>query len=219
MPFLPKPTEGGDFIPPPAGTHPAVCYRFIDLGTQKGSYQGQPKVARKIILSWEITDPDVRMEDGHPFSISQRFTWSMHEKATLRKTLEAWRGQPFVDDDFGPGGFNIRKLLGVGCLLSILHEPKEGGGVYANIGAVMKLPKGMSAGELHNPTVFFSLDPDEFDRDTFNGLSDKLQETIRQSPEYQALIQPPPRGDYIAPNFDGDGAPPPTPESYGDIPF
>lgn len=213
MPYLPKPSEGGDYTPPPPGTHPAICYRFIDLGTQKTTYKGEAKTAHKIILSWEITDPDVRMEDGHPFVVNQRFTWSMHEKATLRKTLEAWRGQPFVDTDFGPGGFNIRKLIGVGCYLSILHEEKEGK-TYANIGAVMKLPKGASAGELHNPTVFFSLDPDEFDRDVFNSLSERLQETIRESPEYQALVRPPSPADYVPPAFDENPA-----AGMSDIPF
>ena len=85
---LPKPTEGGDFTPVPEGTFPATCYRFIDLGTQAGEYMGASKIARKVMLSWEITDPETRMEDGKPFTISSRFTWSMHEKSTLRKTLE-----------------------------------------------------------------------------------------------------------------------------------
>lgn len=219
MPYLPKPTEGGDFTPPPAGTHPAICHRFIDLGTQKSTFSGESKTQRKVMLSWEITDPDLRMEDGNAFVISQRYTWSMHEKATLRKTLEAWRGQPFVESDFGQGGFDVRKLLGVGCLLSILHADKDGK-TYANIGAVMKLPKGMSAGELMNPTVFFSLDPNEFDRDVLGTLSDKLQEIIKASPEYQALTRPASHGDFVAPNFDSGGDPGWTPDAEPmDIPF
>ncbi len=180
--YLPEPTEGGNYTPPPPGTHPAICYRFIDLGTQKSTFNNEAKLARKVMLSWEITDAELKMEDGHPFTISSRYTWSMHEKATLRKTLEAWRGTPFVRTDFGPGGFDVRKLIGVGCLLSIIHEPREGGGVYANIGGVMKLPKGMSAGVLFNPTAFLSLDAEEFDRDVFNSLSDKLQDTMFGEP-------------------------------------
>lgn len=189
MPTLPKPTEGSDYTPPPAGTHPATCYRFIDLGTQKSTFNGTTKLQHKIVLSWEITDLDVRMDDGHPFTISQRFTWSMHEKATLRKTLEAWRGQPFTDADFGEGGFNTRKLLGVGCLLSIIHNEKDGK-VFGNINGVMKLPNGMTAMPAENPHVFFSLDPSEFDRDVLSKLSDSLQDMIKASPQYQAIINP-----------------------------
>lgn len=212
--YLPNPGESGTFTPVPAGTHPAICYRFIDLGTQNTTYKGTPKQAHKIMLSWEITDPDLRMEDGQPYSISSRYTWSMHENAILRKTLEAWRGQPFQENDFGQGGFDIRKLLGVGCYLSVIHQ-SEGDKTYANITGVMKLPKGASAGTLVNPTVYLSLDPNEFDRAVFNDLSDKLQETIKASPEYQALSRPTNHADYVPPQFD-----PSDPGfSESDIPF
>lgn len=215
--YLPEPSEGGNYTPPPAGTHPAICYRFIDLGTQTTKFNNEEKKARKVMISWEITDPELRMEDGHPFTISQRYTWSMHEKATLRKTLEAWRGTPFVKTDFGPNGFNVKKLIGVGCLLSILHEPRDGGGVYANINGVMKLPKGMEPGTLFNATAFLSLDEADFDRNVFNSLSDKLQETIKSTPEWAFLSRPEPHADFVPPNFD-NGDPGWNPGDR-DIPF
>lgn len=195
---LPTPSEGGSFTPPPPGTHPAVCYRFIDLGTQVSEYQGERKSARKVMISWEITDADIRMEDGRPFTISNRYTWSMHEKATLRKTLESWRGVPFVDSDFGPGGFDVRRLIGVGCLISVIHNEK-GGKLYANLSGIMKLPKGMAAGEQINERIYLSLEPDSFDRDAFGKLSESLQNIIKASPEYQSLQrQAPPSDDYHA---------------------
>lgn len=219
--YLPEPTEGGNFTPPPAGTHPAICYRFIDLGTQRSNFNGETKHKRMVMLSWEITDPELRTEDGHAFSISQRYTWSMHEKATLRKTLEAWRGVAFTKADFGPDGFNVKKLIDVGCLLSIIHDTKDDGRTFGNIGAIMKLPKGMEAGTLTTPTAFLSLEPDEFDRDVFNALSDKMQETIKASPEYQALVRPAQRNDYAPPQFDGPPPSDPSDPGFGadDIPF
>lgn len=210
---LPQPTEGGSFTPPPAGTHPAICYRFVDLGTQTTNFNGDIKTAHKVMLSWEITDQDLRTDDGQPFTISSRYTWSMHEKATLRKTLEGWRGVPFADSDFGPGGFNVQKLLGAGCLLSVLPAERDGK-TYSNISAVMKLPKGMSAGVCINPYVYFTLDPEEFDREIFNSFSDKLQDTIKASPQYQALSRPSAPADFVPPNF-GDG----SEVGMNDIPF
>lgn len=206
---LPKPSEGGDFTPPPEGTFPATCFRFIDLGSQMSSFNGENKIQHKIMLSWEITDPDTKMDDGRPFIISSRFTWSMHEKSTLRKTLESWRGKKFEDADFGPGGFDTHKLLGAGCFLSVIHATKDGK-TFGNIAGVVKLPHGLAPVATQNAGVYLSLDPSEFDREVFNGLSDGLQELIKKSPEYAALSRPVSQDDY--------------PESHGevgmdDIPF
>lgn len=186
---LPSPTEGGSYDPPPAGTYPATCYRVVDLGTQLSSFNGETKRQHKIMLTWEISDPDLHMDDGRPYSISQRYTWSMHEKATLRKHLEAWRGAAFTNADFGPNGFDIRNILGKTCYLSIIHTTKDGS-TYANIGAVLKLPKGVVAAPPVNEAIYVALIPEEFDRDQLTKLSDKLQEIVKSSPEYAQLLQP-----------------------------
>jgi len=178
------PNNGGDFTPPPAGTHLAVCYRLIDLGTQLQEYQGQTKTQRKIMLSWELSEE--RMDDGKPFMVSQRYTYSSHEKSTLRQHLEAWRGARFKDSDFGVGGFDIRNILGKGCLLSIIHTEKDGK-TYANISSLSKLPKGMTAPSPENEIVYLSLEPGEFKREVFEALSEGVKNIIRKSPEF-ALV-------------------------------
>lgn len=201
---LPK-NEGGDFTPPPAGTHLAVCYRFVDLGTQDGTYLGQPKRQHKVMLSWEF--PDEKMEDGRPFTISQRYTWSMSERATLRQHLESWRGLPFDEHkDFGPGGFDIKNVLGKGCQLTVIHEAKNGK-TYANIRGVTRLMKGITAPPPVNPLVYVSLDPTEFDRVEFNGLSDGLKTLIEKSPEYGVIANGGPMSEGNPPPNDGEQAP------------
>jgi hypothetical protein len=86
MSTLPAPSAGGDFESIPPGTYPAVCYRVIDLGRQETEYQGEKKIQHKVLLSWDIADEETRMSDGRPFTISSRYTWSMHEKAQLLST-------------------------------------------------------------------------------------------------------------------------------------
>src|SRR4051812_47896517 len=120
--YLPKPSEGGSFSLVPAGTYPAVCYRIIDLGTQESKYMGETKRMHKVLIQWELHDPDTTMDDGRPMIMQQRYTWSMHEKATLRKHLEAWRGKAYADSELGDSGFNIKKLLGVGCYMGVVHN-------------------------------------------------------------------------------------------------
>jgi hypothetical protein len=198
--FMPA-SQDSTFAPPPAGAHIAVCFRVIDLGTQKVEWQGDIKFQRKILLSWEL--PNETMEDGRPFSISQRYTFSSSEKARLRKDLESWRGRKFTEADFGPGGFDIKNVLGAACMLSIVHETKDGK-TYANISGVTGVPKGMPKPTPTNSMVYFSLDRERFDRAVMEGLSDNLKTTIKNSPEYQELTRPAP-----APDESGYGEPPP----------
>lgn len=182
--FLPKPSDN-DFSPPPPGTHMATCYRVIDLGTQQVEYQGQQKLQHKIMLSWEL--PHELMDDGRPFTISQRYTFSMSEKATLRQHLEAWRGRQFTLEDLSgpPNGFHMQKVIGAGCMLNIMHEEKNGK-TYPNIKAIMALPKGTKAAPLINAPLFFSIG--EFDESVFEQLSDGLKQIIQKSPEYQEIV-------------------------------
>lgn len=178
--FIPKPNETTDFVPPPAGTHLAVCYRFIDLGTQETEYQGQKKHQRKVLMGWEL--PDELMEDGKPFVIQQRYTWSMSDKAKLRADLESWRGRAFEEKDFGT--FNIKNVLGKPCVLTIVHTVKNGK-TYANIAAVGKPMKGMNSPQPVNPIQYFSLE--DFDATVYATLSQGLQAVVAKSPEFQKL--------------------------------
>lgn len=182
------PNNAPDFTPPPAGTHLAICYRVLDLGTQQIEWKGEAKRQHKIMLSWEL--PDERMEDGKPFTVHQRYTFSSHEKAKLRQDLEAWRGAPFKDSDFGPGGFHLSKLLGVPCILTLVHETKNNS-TYANIRGIGKIMKGQQTPPLTNVKLFFSLTPGEFDANMLETLPQRIQETIKKSPEYNELMKEP----------------------------
>lgn len=195
MAYIEK-SSGGDFQNVPAGTHPAVCYRVIDLGTQKVNWQGEEKSQHKILVSWEICDPELRMDDGRPFTIGTRYTWSMHEKARLRADLESWRGKTFTDADFikGPGGFEIQNIIGVGCYLSIVHTTKDGK-TYANIKAVSKLPRGTQVPPPENPRNFVWLTKDEFVESCFDHLTDGLKRIVTDSPEYKKLVSGEPTSD------------------------
>lgn len=180
--FLPK-NEGGDFTPAPQGFHRAVCTQIVDYGTQESTWMGQVKHQRKVRIAWELENQ--RMSDGRRFMVSKLYTWSMYEKASLRKDLESWRGVRFKDSDFGHGGFNVKDILGVGCSLNILHEENDGK-TYANITAITPIDKPYP--EPEEPLIYFSLDPEFFDRDTFESLPDWQQERISKSPEYRQLM-------------------------------
>lgn len=197
------PTKGADFELTPAGSHIATCYRIVDLGTQETTYLGKPKHSHLILISWEL--PEERMRDGRPFSIHRRYTYSSSPKANLRKDLESWRGQVFNDADFG--SFDLSRLLGVGCMLNVIHDDK-GENVYANISAIMALPKGVAktGRATENEQFCFSLSDRPFDHIGFGKLTERMQEAIKKAPEYRMAIEG------IDPN---EEPPTPTEADYG----
>src|SRR5512139_2167661 len=200
MAYLPKPSEGVTFKLPPPGTYPAVCYRVIDLGTQPGSVK-YPKPKRKVLISWELHDPDTLMDDGKPMSQHERYTLSMNENARFRKILESWRGKAFTEEDYGQ--FKIESLLGQPCFLGIVHSTGADGKTWANISAISRLPKNMDAPVPENEKVFLWLDnKEDFDPVVFAHLSEKLQDQIKGSPEYKKLMGGKPQEVVYEPPFD-----------------
>ncbi len=201
------------FTPPDAGTYTAVMRAMIDLGTQSSTFEGEAKSARKIMLKFEITDADNRRSDGTAHTVSKRFTASLHERAALRKFLEAWRGRPFTPEELK--GFDLAKLLGLPCLLGIVHQEREGK-TFAGISSCMKLPKGMTAPPaseaLEHWDMSGSVPPDWT---VFAALPKRLQETIEASPEF-ARLQPPKSVAVAPPQHAAAPAPlPPQPAPAG----
>jgi hypothetical protein len=178
---------GTDFALHPTGSFPARCIRIIDLGTHESptyvdEKTGKPKKAHKVMLAFETSavhgDDDGEMA-GKPFRITTRYTLSLHKKASLRGDLESWRGRPFTPAE--EDGFELKNLLGKACMLSIIHSED---GKFANIKAIMQLPGGMTAPQPSGELVYFSID--DFDAKVYEGLSERLKETIAKSDEYRA---------------------------------
>lgn len=182
---LPANVSGGGFEKCPPGNHLAICYEVLDLGTQETTYKGEMRKKHMIWVGWET--PLELMDGGRPYVIGRRYTLSSNENSALRKDLERWRGKAFTDEEFGSQGtFTIESILGKGCFLNVVHTEK-GDRTYANVEAVAQMPKGTQTPPQVNPSVYLSLDPAEYDSDTFHGLSDRMQETIASSPEFAEL--------------------------------
>ena len=184
--------QGGDFKPLRAGQHLAICTRMVDLGTHTSHTRFGEKTQRKIMLAFEIPEERIEYEkDGVPVNEPalhiERFTWSFHENAILRKTLESWRGVPFKESELsGPDAFDTKALMGVPALIQIVHV-QSGDKTFANMQAIMKAPIKKTewpAPEL--PTIY--LDLRDFDQGAFDMLSEYWQNMIRSSPEYQQLF-------------------------------
>lgn len=196
-----------NFTPCPAGTFLARCCRVIDLGTQAVEYQGEAKPTHKVLLTFEVIDGDARREDGGCFTLSKRYTASLHEKAALRRDLETWRGAKFTDADLRH--FDLAGVLGKQALVSVVHTEKDGR-TFANIAGLVKPPKGLTGSEPTEPLLHFDLAAPNWT--LFDTLGEKLRSQIASSPEYKAARAKP-----AAPPAAGGFAD--MPDDLGDAPF
>jgi hypothetical protein len=183
--------EGTDFAKVEPGTYMARCYSMIELGTILSEYNGETKERKMVNITWELPEELAvfKEEKGpEPYVVSKTYTLSMHEKSTLRKDLESWRGKGFTDAEAAK--FDITKLLGVPCLLTVTHKPgvQDATKTYTVVTSIGKLMKGQECPPQYNPMRVLSYD--NFDWKVFEGLSDFMKDKIKSSQEFKALQEP-----------------------------
>ena len=138
--------------PVPAGTHHAVCYGVIAVGTQPSE---KFTARQKIIVCFEIPAERITIKDQDlPRGISKRYTLSLNEKSSLRKDLQSWRGKPFTQEELN--GFDVSKVIGSNCLISVLHSDRAGA-IYADISGISALPRQMASVRPENQPLYFNL--------------------------------------------------------------
>lgn len=198
----------------PAGIHAAVCDMVVNIGNQRGEYQGQEIIKEKVYLRFEV--PAERLEytskEGEnvnrPMSIGSTFTNSLHEKSSLRPFLESWRGRAFTEGELKL--FDLATIAGKPCMLTVEHKLKNDK-TYANITGIARFSKTIKVGgkevsieepKAEMPIVLFH--PDE-ENESFNDLPNWLQKLILnrliKADEQQAEATP------VKPDFTDDDIP------------
>lgn len=164
------------------GAHTAICNMVVDVGMQQTGYG--PK--HKVYFRFEVPGERVEWEkDGQkhegPLSIGQFFTVSLSQKSTLRGFLESWRGRAFTKQELD--GFDLFNVAGVPCILNVVHNTVEGGKTYANIKAIMPLPKATAKPKAENPVLKYSPDAPG-DKDKLpDWLKEKIAKAVSVTPE------------------------------------
>ena len=172
----------------PAGNYVARCYKMIEIGTIPTKYLEQEKMTHKVRFGWELpTELKVfSQEKGEqPLVIDKEYTLSLADKANLRKDLKSWRGKDFTEAE--AEAFDVTKLLGVQCLINIIHinGKKDPTMVYEAIGSISPLPKGLICPAQINPSFIF--DFENFDKSKYDSLPQFIREQIATSNEYKDL--------------------------------
>lgn len=172
--------SGGDFEITPEGTHLGICYSVIDLGLQFN--EKFSNTSHKVMLSFEF--PDEKMADDRPFVISKAYTLSLSKKSNLRRDLESWRGKIFTEKELL--GFDLGNILGKACLINVIHSQVENK-TYANIAAMMPLPKGTVIPKLINARIYYEIE--KHNESVFVGIPEWIQKIIKKAKTEKEVME------------------------------
>jgi len=126
-----RPTKS--FAQAPEGLFAGCCVDVQNLGLVQGAYGAKHKVR----LVWQL---DLTTDEGRRYEVARVYTLSLHERATLRKDLESWRGRAFTEKELD--GFDLERLLGVNCQIQVVQRLGDDGTIYANVATVISPAKG-----------------------------------------------------------------------------
>tara|TARA_R100000773_G_C4219260_1_gene117810 strand:+ start:853 stop:1461 length:609 start_codon:yes stop_codon:yes gene_type:complete len=177
--LIAKEYEGrSSFTEAEPGLHTAICYRVVDLGTQKQEFNGEVSYKHQVLVTWEL--PSQTTEEDTPLTIGKFYNLSLHEKSNLGADLTSWRGRAFTATE--RQGFDVSKLIGVPCTLNIIQDNNSRSKVKTVLPASGDIP-----GQ-HHDSVFFSLtDFQKGNRDIFNDLPEGLRKIILRCKELEDM--------------------------------
>lgn len=176
---------------PSAEVHIATIYQIIGLGTHY--IEKYKKSQEEVYFTLELNE---NMTSGKPFVVSRKYNPSLwgngKRKSQLRTDLEAARGKVFTEEEL-ENGLNLKKFLGLTCLVTITHNKGDDGAIYANILSFSAIPKGMEVPKPMNDFKFFAIE--EFDQKVFDELPEWMQTRIEESEEMTKKHKPAPTPD------------------------
>ena len=178
-------SNGAGFEPVPPGTYPAVCYMMVGIGEQFSErFQNSSK---QLIIGWQIPGETIEIDgEEKPRIVTKQYTASLNTKAKLRSDLIAWRGRDFTDEELK--GFDIRKIVGAPCMVSVIHKQSSNGKVYANVTGVLALPKGMPKPTVSSPDDFVVYDVESDPLAGIDELPQWIADRIKKSTTYEERL-------------------------------
>lgn len=185
MPFAVAEKVKEAYEPTPEGRYTAICYQIVDLGTQKTTYDGKEKYVPQMVVSFELHG-EAAMPDGKPFSVRQRFTTSLSDKARLRAFLQGWSGKPVTDEHRKQATKFIKSFLGKPADMIISHRKYTKNGeerVAEDITSIHPAHPAVPVPKMHNTPLFFDIS--SYTREDWDALPKWMQDAIANSPEFK----------------------------------
>jgi hypothetical protein len=188
---------GGDKKPQhvvPAGTHVAILYEIMNLGTAVRMFQGKAKEYPETLVRFTFELPNERRpftytnDDGveeeveKPLVISREFTLSMGAKSNLRPFVEGIIGTRLEDEE--ARNFDLEDLIGKACLINVVHKRShDGQRSFANIASTTPMLAGLEVPDQYNENRIRDINTMSLEQ--IERLPQFLQEKMRGSDEYR----------------------------------
>jgi hypothetical protein len=132
--------------------HPAVLVGLVHLGTTEQEYNGKKYDRDKILLVWElVAETD---SEGKNFIVEADYTFSLNEKAGLRKIIEGWSGKTIPEGT----DLDLLKFLGRGCMLNLTEEISAKQKKFIEVASVNPLLKNMQVPAPSHEAFAFDFD-------------------------------------------------------------
>jgi len=152
--FVVTENKGGDFERVPCGAQPAVAAKLYNLGLQPG-FQGK-KPCKQVVILFELAARRARGDNaGQRFGITATYNASFGSEgmpSKLRTHLVSWRGRDFTTDELNR--FDLRKILGHNCTLSLVEQKKADGKTFAKVIGIMPPMPGIEKMTPETPVDF-----------------------------------------------------------------
>lgn len=189
---------GGEYFLCPSGNHVGTITGLIHAGTVSNNFG---ESADTIILAFQLMK---KQEDGRPFVLADKYTYSLNTKANFRKVVEAVEGRSLADGE----SYDPRDLVGRVVLVSVKHSQGKGdkaGQTYHNVAGVSALPEGFPAPDDSQfpiePLVWSVMDGTPFPAERAGWLpwvyGHSVQSIVENSAEVRArqsgVTMPPPK--------------------------
>lgn len=113
----------------PDGLHSAVIVDAVDLGNQESPWGAKHKLS--LVFETQLQD-----EEGNHYILAKRYTWSLHEKSSLRKDLERLLGKKFTQEELLAGIDLEEVLINMSCQILVVHNETDDR-TYANIESIL----------------------------------------------------------------------------------
>lgn len=171
----------------PAATHIARVISIIYMGTVTDIYpDGTTKTGPKVNITWEIPNELRTFKEGEekkPMVISREFGFSLYTTSALRPIVQGIIGTSLTDEE--AKGFDVDNIMGMACLINVIHKKKKDGTNRADVASVSPMMKGLECPPQVNPNKIISYD--KWNQEAFDALPKWIREKMEKTPEYRKL--------------------------------